>query len=142
LKTRVFYRPFSGRDKWCVSRAQSKPERVPHGAWIRAWKHLTRSLRFESSVSTTIKSRASMKIESCVSTAIESRVYTTIESHVSTPLKFASPLDQHDDRVYVSCVLSHTKRYLCFCNQFNSTLVKVTDNSTGSVVHRQINHNS
>jgi len=50
-----------------------------------------------------------MAIESRVSTTIESRISTTIESRVSTPLKFASPLDQHDDRVYENCVLSHTK---------------------------------
>ena len=67
---------------------------------------------------------------------IESHVSTTIESRISTPLKFTSPLDQHDDRIYEGCVLSHTwnmsfllqsvQQYTSKSNrqlyQFNSTL--------------------
>jgi len=50
-----------------------------------------------------------MAIKSRVSIAIEGRVSIAIEGHVSTSLKFAYPLDQHDNLVYKGCVLSHIK---------------------------------
>jgi len=79
--------------------------RVQHGTCI--WKHPTQSSRFKIRVFELIKGRVFTAIESHVSTIIESRVSTVIESHISTSLNFMSAFDQHDGRIYESCVLSH-----------------------------------
>jgi len=67
------------------------------------------STTIKSRVSTAIKSRVSTAIKSLVFTAFENRVSTTIESRVSTLVKFVSPLDQCDNRVYQGFVLSHAR---------------------------------
>ena len=106
-------------------------------------KHPTRSSHNKFQVFTSIKSHVSTTIESRVSTIIESCVSTTIESHVSTPLKFASPLHQYARTASMRAVFSHKQRVcLYFCNQFNSILAKVIDNSTGSIVYWQTNQSS
>jgi len=89
------------------------------------WKHLMRSLCFESRVSTTMKSCISMTIESRASAAIKNRISTAIEirlstiiegrvsatihGYVSTLLKFVSLLDQQNNCVYEGYVLSYTR---------------------------------
>ena len=60
-------------------------------------------------VSITIKSRVSMITKSRISSTIERHISTIIESHISNSLKFASPLDQCDNRVYEGCVLLHAR---------------------------------
>ena len=102
---------------------------------------MTFASQTQSRIFTTIKSRVSKAIKSRVSTIIESRVSTTIESRVLTPLKFVSPLEHHDN--HVRAAFSHIKGVsLYFCNQFNSILAEVTDNSTGSIVYQRANQSS
>jgi len=106
----------------------SSQTRSKRGTNVRVWKHLTRSLRFKSCVSITIEVR--------IPTTIESRISTTIESCVSSLLKFVSPLDQHDNHVYEGCVLSHIRNMSLLLQSVQQHTGKVTDNSTGSIVHQ------
>ena len=45
-------------------------------------------------------------------------------------------------RVGSGTFLVNTKVWPRFCNQFKSTLIKIIDNSTGSIVHWQVNRSS
>jgi len=94
-KTRVFYRPFSGQDTWCASRAQSEPDM--HPTW-----HPRLHLEPSNAI-------FAFQAKRHVSTIIESRVSTIIDSRVSTSLRLASALEEHDSRVYESGVLSHIR---------------------------------
>ena len=113
-----------------------KPDTHPKWCLHSRLKESNRFLCPKSRVSTGIKSRT---IESRISTAIKNRVCATIKSHVSTPLKFTSPLNQCDNHICEGCVLSHTRSMSLLYNQFNSTLARAINNSTGSNVHQQAN---
>jgi len=116
---------------------------IPRGAYVCTRKYLTRFSYFKSRVSTAIKSHVSATIKSRVPMVIESRIFTIIESHFSTSVKFTSPLDRCAKIASMRAVFSNIQGVcLCFCNQFNNTLTKATDNSTCLIVHRQINQSS
>jgi len=89
-------------------------------------------LKASNAISTFQESRLNKGQEGHVSTSIKSRVSSALRAASQPPLKFTSPLDQYDNRICESCVHSQTHGVRpCFCNQFNSTLARAIDNSTG-----------
>jgi len=134
-----FYRPPNDRDTRHKSWVQIELTRSTEGTRVSDDIHIqndpTRSSRFKQMTSTSKSFERDLRVSSTTT-----RVVSPNTKWVSRPKK-----TEHDSHVFIneSHNLSQYKRVcLYFCNQFNSTLAKEKDNSTGSIVHRQPNQSS